>query len=103
MHLLIELPLSPAYQPPLDVLDCIAFTPLRALISGFQAATDVPLKKALQQSGGHIDPGTFQKQGVSGTVELDQPIWQEQSFDFRIYNAVEYEKVIRYIKGVARL
>jgi len=97
VHLLIDLHSTLVEDPALDDLESYQHPPLREIIGKIQNATEVPLKTALQQLGEHINPHTFQKQSQSGRVKMEGKFWHERTFDFRVHNATEYEKIVRYI------
>ena len=97
VHLLFDLHHRFTEDPPLDDLQMYDCKPLRELLSRIQNATEAPLKKALRRSGEHVDPSTFQKHHPNGAVKIEGRCWHEQSFDFRVRDAAEFEKVTRYI------
>ncbi|MBC7775874.1 MAG: hypothetical protein H7246_10610 [Phycisphaerae bacterium] len=97
VHLLLDLQNNLTEDPPLDDLESFCFKPLRDIVADFQNATEVPLKKALRQLGEHVDPSTFQKHNPNGGVKMEGKFWHERSFDFRVQDAAEFERVVRYI------
>ena len=97
VHLLVNLRHTLTDDPPLDDLESFLFKPLRELVQEIQNATEAPLKKALRRMGAHIDPTTFQKHSPKGGVKLEGEFWHERSFDFRIHDAAEFEKIACYI------
>ncbi|MFN0175356.1 MAG: transposase [Saprospiraceae bacterium] len=97
VHLLLDLRSTLAEDPALDDLESYQYQPLRNIVGKIQHATKAPLKKALQQLGEHIDPRTFQKHSANGSVKMDGKFWHERTFDFRVLDAAEFEKIVQYI------
>ncbi|MFN0036840.1 MAG: hypothetical protein ACKVUS_17405 [Saprospiraceae bacterium] len=97
IHLLFDIHCPLREDPPLDDLESMLCEPLRDIVGKIQNATEKPLKKAVKQLRGHIDPTTFQLHTPKGSVKLEGKFWHEQTFDFRVHDAVEFEKIVRYI------
>ncbi|MDO8367938.1 MAG: hypothetical protein Q7T20_14145 [Saprospiraceae bacterium] len=97
VHLLFDLHRTLSEAPTLDDLESYRYQPLRDIVWKIQNATEAPLKKALQQLGEHIDPNTFQKHSHNGTVKMEGKFWHEQTFDFRVHDNAEFEKIAEYI------
>jgi len=96
-HLLFQLNSAGPEQYPLEDLEYLQCPALRDIVSGIQTATDLPLRKEAKKLSRHLDRSVFQKQNPMGTVPQDEKIWHEQSFDFQIKDAAEFEKVVRFI------
>jgi len=97
VHLLFDLRSTLAEEPALDDLESYQYQPLRDIVGEIQHATEAPLKKALQQLGEHIDPKTFQKHTPNGSVKMEEKCWHERTFDFRVQDAAEFEKIVKYL------
>lgn len=97
VHLLFDLRSTLAEEPALDDLESCQYQPLRDIVGEIQRATEAPLKKALHQLGEHIDPKTFQKHTPNGSVKMEGKFWHERTFDFRVKEAAEFEKIVKYI------
>ncbi|MFN0216022.1 MAG: transposase [Saprospiraceae bacterium] len=97
VHLLFDLRTRFTEDEPLDELQMNRFQPLREMLERIQNATEAPLKKTLRRLGGHLDSNIFQKRLSNGAVKMEGKCWHEQSFDFRVRDATEFEKVTQYI------
>jgi len=97
VHLLINLRPTLTVEPTLDDLESLLYRPLRDIISEIQNATEAPLKKVLRLLGEHIDPGIFQKHNLNGEVKSAGKFWHERSFDFRVLDVEEFEKIGHFL------